>query len=607
MLKAAIYARKLSDDLPTIDEQIRKCSELVRKDGVDNIIEYIDDNTFKRVNKRIGLLSLLNDLPELNINVLLVYSKEVLSSKNNEQLSILESIESHNVAVRYVQPEYDPTCYAAIYARRSNKNESFSTESQIEDCKQMIKQEGLLLYKAYMDNETGSANYKKRKEFINLLNDLYAGLFKTLVVVRMDRLTRRIDDFFKIQDILKRHNVRIIYVKEPELNISDKSYMSGFLKNIFMSLSTLEPARIEEKTKQGRKRKREKGYYDSGIYAPYGLERPDKSNYTVIEELEDIVKEVFDIYSYFIDKVGKVQNDGMIFKMSDLVNEISKLDIKDRKISKGFIEGIIERPVYAKLYRVDEKIPWSSMLTWDESKGRNTLLKSKNLISCENIDRAILDEEYWDEVMVKKIEHDIQSKKSPQIYLLKDLLKCGTCNTNIKYYNDLYYYTCSKECVKMPSDKLLKDILTQLILDVNTKDIKSMLKIKIRDVEAQIKKVQRQIYKNQNDRRRLIRILIQDPHDTTIINQYKENTSLEKEFKNDINRHGKALRVLEDRVEAVDIFRMQMADSINTIDIVPLLVNWMPLHHLIENLVERIIIKKLRKEIKSQIEIQYVK
>jgi len=80
------------------------------------------------------------------------------------------------------------------------------------------------------------------------LNDMYAGMFKTVVVIRMDRLSRRIDDFMKIKNIFKAHDVNVIYVKEPQLNFNEENYISNFIQNMVMAVSTFEPDNIADRT-----------------------------------------------------------------------------------------------------------------------------------------------------------------------------------------------------------------------------------------------------------------------------------------------------------------------------------------------------------------------
>ena len=107
---------------------------------------------------------------------------------------------------------------AVIYARYSSSNQTEeSIEGQIEYCKRFAAQNGYVIVGEYIDRAI-SATTDKRPEFQRMIHDAAAHTFQYVIVWKMDRFSRDMDNQFKYEIMLRQeYNVNIISVTEPEL------------------------------------------------------------------------------------------------------------------------------------------------------------------------------------------------------------------------------------------------------------------------------------------------------------------------------------------------------------------------------------------------------
>lgn len=489
---------------------------------------------------------------------------------------------------------YNPYRYAAIYARQSIQNDSYSIPTQIDDCKKKIQNENLILYKVYEEKASGNISYLERKAFTNLLSDLYSGMFKTVVVVRMDRLSRRIDDFLRIKSIFKKHDVRVIYVNESELNIFDKSYMSKFIQNIIMSVSTFEPDNISMKTSIGKKNKRERGEYSHGRTVPYGLiyDKTKKHYYVNKEEAENIRK-IFEIYNENIDKVGTKDKNGKKFTKTYLVELIkSEVNIEGRKVIQSLIEGIVQRPIYAGYILLNSEIKLIDMLEEENGKYK---LNEDNLIDCTNLEGAkenpIIDKEFRKKVVVKKLTKDIKDKKEVSKYLFKKLLYCGNCSKRIVKYINYDEYICVNKCIQLTEDEIMKLLIPKLVKDSNDEHIKKKIDDKIGTIKVEITNKKKCFNNTEIEIKKLVEKFILDPNCKELREEIIKLNKRKESYKKELSNLGDILGKLINRKKNLDIFKFQMSE-LDDEDKKNLADKWEELHELISNMVQKVVIKK---------------
>jgi site-specific DNA recombinase len=102
---------------------------------------------------------------------------------------------------------------AVIYARRSQKHQDASVATQIDEAKRFVEKKGWVLVGIYPDDEdnTGRKEFKKRKEFLRLINDANGGMFDVVVVRDHTRLGGDTSRTMRAVEDLKDEGVSVWY------------------------------------------------------------------------------------------------------------------------------------------------------------------------------------------------------------------------------------------------------------------------------------------------------------------------------------------------------------------------------------------------------------
>ena len=107
---------------------------------------------------------------------------------------------------------------AVIYCRVSSRDqvEGTSLESQEAACREYARQHNLTIQKVFI-GQGESAKFADRPELIELLAYCKDRRHKVdvLLVWKLDRFARNVEDHFAIKAVLRQHRVRVASVTEP--------------------------------------------------------------------------------------------------------------------------------------------------------------------------------------------------------------------------------------------------------------------------------------------------------------------------------------------------------------------------------------------------------
>ncbi len=124
----------------------------------------------------------------------------------------------------------------AVYTRKSTEHnldlEFNSLDAQRESCEAYIKShlhEGWRLLADHYDDGGFSGGSLDRPELGRLLADIRAGRVDTVVVYKVDRLTRSLTDFAKLVELFDAHGVSFVSVTQAFNTTSSMGYQ--FLSN----------------------------------------------------------------------------------------------------------------------------------------------------------------------------------------------------------------------------------------------------------------------------------------------------------------------------------------------------------------------------------------
>jgi site-specific DNA recombinase len=186
----------------------------------------------------------------------------------------------------------------AVYTRKSTEHnldlEFNSLDAQREACEAYIKgqaHEGWRLVPDRYDDGGLSGASLDRPALQNLLADVGAGKINTVVVYKVDRLTRSLADFAKLVELFDQHGVSFVSITQ---SFNTTSSMGRLTLNVLLSFAQFEREVIGERVRDKIAASKRKGLWVGGP-VPLGYRCIDKKLEIVPEEAE-VVRTIFTRY-----------------------------------------------------------------------------------------------------------------------------------------------------------------------------------------------------------------------------------------------------------------------------------------------------------------------
>ncbi len=187
----------------------------------------------------------------------------------------------------------------AIYTRKSTEEgldmDFNSLDAQREACGSYIrsqKSEGWVASASRYDDGGFSGGTLERPALKKLLEDIKAGLIQTIVVYKIDRLTRSLFDFAKLVEILDQHNVSFVSITQ---SFNTTTSMGRLTLNVLLSFAQFEREVTGERIRDKIAASKVKGMW-MGAAAPIGY-RISGRQLEIVEEEARIVRYIFEQYS----------------------------------------------------------------------------------------------------------------------------------------------------------------------------------------------------------------------------------------------------------------------------------------------------------------------
>ena len=157
----------------------------------------------------------------------------------------------------------------AIYTRKSSEEgldqEFNSLQAQREACEAFItsqRHEGWVCLRAGYDDGGSSGATLDRPALQRLLADIIAGRVDTVVVYKIDRLTRSLTDFAKIVEILDARSASFVSVTQQ---FNTTTSMGRLTLNILLSFAQFEREVIGERIRDKIAASKRKGMWMGGV------------------------------------------------------------------------------------------------------------------------------------------------------------------------------------------------------------------------------------------------------------------------------------------------------------------------------------------------------
>ena len=303
---------------------------------------------------------------------------------------------------------------AGIYIRVSTEDqarEGFSLPEQEKRLRTMCEYKNYEIYKVYKDAGISAKTGNKRPAFEELKEDIKNKKCNTIVVLKLDRLTRSVYDWENIMKFLEENNA---YLDCANDDINTTNANGRMVARLLTTVSQNEIERTSERTKIGLAGAIKVGNIPNK--APFGYKHVNKK--LVIDPLtKDEVIRIFNLYfegnSY--QTIANIYNSEKVFGKTNWCDS-TILRILKNEIYKG-----------------------------DYVHGK----KTNHPTYYENVVEPLVSKELWEECQVQKRKNSRNYKRDKE-YLFLQKLRCPKCGrilggnaTRKKNGKVYYYYQCN--------------------------------------------------------------------------------------------------------------------------------------------------------------------
>ena len=325
---------------------------------------------------------------------------------------------------------------AGIYIRVSTEDqarEGFSLPEQEKRLRAMCEYKNYEIYKVYKDAGISAKTGNKRPAFEELKEDIKNKKCNTIVVLKLDRLTRSVYDWENIMKFLEENNA---YLDCANDDINTTNANGRMVARLLTTVSQNEIERTSERTKIGLAGAIKVGNIPNK--APFGYKHVNKK--LVIDPLtKDEVIRIFNLYfegnSY--QTIANIYNSEKVFGKTNWCDS-TILRILKNEIYKG-----------------------------DYVHGK----KTNHPTYYENVVEPLVSKELWEECQVQKRKNSRNYKRDKE-YLFLQKLRCPKCgrilggNATRKKNGKVYYYYQCNVCKITIKETKIEDAVKILLADI---------------------------------------------------------------------------------------------------------------------------------------------
>lgn len=334
----------------------------------------------------------------------------------------------------------------AIYARQSiDKKDSLSIEAQIELCKINSSELSPLIY----EDRGYSGKNTTRPSLQRLITDIQHNEIDTVIVYKLDRISRNITDFYKLYEIMEKHNCSFVSATE---SFDTSNSMGKALMGILAIFAQMERENIQKRVKDNYYYRTATSGSWGGGPAPFGFKNGRNSdNKPTLIRNEREIETVEAIFYYYAG--------GAHYSLSKISHILAQegYSIGDRKsFSSVSIARILRNTVYVKAdntlykYLKTQKINFlNPEEEWDGTKSCHIVGKkhNSNYHSYEDLSEqsvyltnfpGFIDSYIYiqaQEQLMKNKQMCAATQEGTRLEELSGKVKCGHCGYAVKSYH----------------------------------------------------------------------------------------------------------------------------------------------------------------------------
>lgn len=339
----------------------------------------------------------------------------------------------------------------AIYARQSiDKKDSISIETQIEACKRCTDGE----YRVYSDKGWSGKNLD-RPQFQQLLRDIKSGEISKLVVYKLDRISRSLNDFSNLMETFKKHGVEFASTVET---FDTSTAIGRAMLGIIMVFAELERENILQRVKDNYYARGEKGLYLGGVPV-FGFDKIPtkldgiKTSVLVANSDMSTIEYIYSAYKESGCSLGdivKVLNEREIPSPAGTLWDSSKLS----RLLRSPVYVCADMEVYQYFKQKGARISnpaedftgeHGCFLYGKREANERKYTNVHDHVLSIGLHEGVISAEEWLDVQ-RKLDGNAQIKKgrSGTYSWLTGLIKCGKCGYAMRVMGGNYFYCSGK-------------------------------------------------------------------------------------------------------------------------------------------------------------------
>lgn len=295
----------------------------------------------------------------------------------------------------------------AIYVRVSTTNqaeEGYSIEEQISSLRKYCEAMNWTVFHEYVD--AGFSGGKlERPEMSNLINDAKKQLFDTVLVYKLDRLSRSVKDTLHLmQDIFTPSKVDFVSLQE---NIDTSSAMGTLFITLLSAISEFEREQITERMKMGKTGRAKAGKAMSWGMPPFAYNYNKETGNLELDEIKAPIVEM--IFSDFLKGSS----------VNQIVQKLNSMSYHGKSHDWGHhaVTFIIDNPAYCGMMKY---------------MGQTYQAKHAPIIDKKTFELARLERKK----RLSKYRDDDWVGPFQRKYIGSKICYCGLCGANLKSEKD---------------------------------------------------------------------------------------------------------------------------------------------------------------------------
>jgi site-specific DNA recombinase len=345
------------------------------------------------------------------------------------------------------------------YCRYSSDSQrSESIDAQLRAIEDFCVKNGYIIVDKYID-EALTGTVDARPAFQRMIDESDSNKFQAVIVHKFDRFARNKYDSVFYKRELRRKGIRVVSVLEP----MDDSPESIILESLLEGMAEYYSANLSREIRKGQTENALKGWWNGGI-PPLGYRHNKETRrLEIIEEEAATVRQIFEMFA----------NGYEFLEICNRLNAQGAKTKRGHKFKLTSLYCILSNEQYlGKMYYRKTKKSWGL--------GKREQINNEDIIVFDMPENRIISDELWDEVQAKLASKNTKPSGRPKVkYLLRGLIKCGSCGSNfcgsgrqkkktqngVKYY---YVYSCSKKqnCEKKSISKVyIENQIKKLLLN----------------------------------------------------------------------------------------------------------------------------------------------